>query len=305
MIKSITVVNQKGESLKMELANYNESGFLITSVDGLGPVQADINTTDIVTFDGTVYNSVRARNRNIVINLQFVSVDIENQRHICYRYFPLKRPVTVKIVTDHRKLQTMGYVESNAPDIFSRNETAQISLVCPDAYFQDISDEGVNTVDFYGVDPLFEFPFSNESRTERRIQFGNIKNSFEETFLYDGEAETGIVMMIHALEELRNDITITNVTTLGRMVISMERIKTITGKYPQTSDDIIISTIKGHKQAILQREGKAYNILNALGRDTEWFQVTQGENTFAYQSSDSGTLKIKLSLTVQNLYVGV
>ncbi len=192
------------------------------------------------------------------------------------------------------------------PTYSLENETAQISLVCPDAYFQDISDEGVNTVDFYGVDPLFEFPFSNESRTERRIQFGNIKNSFEETFLYDGEAGDRYRHDDFMLwEELRNDITITNVTTRGRMVISMERIKTITGKYPQTSDDIIISTIKGHKQAILQREGKAYNILNALGRDTEWFQVTQGENTFAYQSSDSGTLKIKLSLTVQNLYVGV
>lgn len=305
MIKSITVINQKGESLEMSLSDYQKTGLLITDIDGLGPVKANINTTDIITFDGTIYNSARAENRNIVFNLLFDGTDIEDRRHICYRYFPLKKPITIQILTDHRHLQTTGYVESNKPDIFSEKESVQISVICPDAYFQDISSKGVNTTEFYGVDPLFEFPFSNESLNEKLIEFGEIKSSFEETFEYNGEADTGIIMNIHALDTLTKDIIITDVSTRGQMTISMERINKIIGGYPQSSDDIIISTIKGHKSAILIRNGKTYQILNALGRDTEWFQVSQGKNTFAYSSPNSGTINVRISITTQNLFLGV
>ena len=45
-------------------------------------------------------------------------------------------------------------------------ETTQISIVCPDPYFYSAGPDGTNTTIFYGVEPLFEFAFSNESLTE-------------------------------------------------------------------------------------------------------------------------------------------
>lgn len=45
MIKSITVTNYLGDSIKLELARPEESGFVVKSVTGLGPGSANINTT--------------------------------------------------------------------------------------------------------------------------------------------------------------------------------------------------------------------------------------------------------------------
>lgn len=44
MIKSVTVVNHLGESLKLDLASPEKSGFIAKSMEGLGPVKATVNT---------------------------------------------------------------------------------------------------------------------------------------------------------------------------------------------------------------------------------------------------------------------
>ena len=112
--------------------------------------------------------------------------------HDSYKYFPIKKKVTLLIETDNRICETYGYVESNEPDIFSSDETTQISIVCPDPYFYSAGPDGTNTTIFYGVEPLFEFAFSNESLTESLIEFGEIKNETEQTVYYSGDAEIGV-----------------------------------------------------------------------------------------------------------------
>lgn len=42
MIKSVTVVNHLGESLKLDLASPEKSGFIVKSIEGLGPVKATV-----------------------------------------------------------------------------------------------------------------------------------------------------------------------------------------------------------------------------------------------------------------------
>lgn len=306
MIRGIISVNNQGDVLALNLADFMETGIAITSIDGLGPVTADISTVDIVTFDGAIFNSARAQTRNIVLNFQLVGMDVEALRHTIYKAFPLKQPVEFFVQTDYRFGQTTGYVEKVEPDIFSSGETIQVSLICPDSYFKDASEAGNTVTDFFGIDPMFEFPFSNESLTEKLIIFGNIRSSFEETITYNGEVETGFTITIHATSTVSNNIIITNLNTRGQMVIDMEKLKELTGSYLGPSDDIIISTVKGYKSATLLRSGKQTNILNCLGRDTEWFQLHAGDNRFGYQVADQGSvLALEFSISVQNLFVGV
>lgn len=286
----------------MKLDEPYESGFWIVNIDGLGPVQANINTTEIVTFDGSIYNSARGNERNIVMDLIFEGRDVEDIRHLTYRYFPIKGKVTVQVETDHRLCEIDGYVESNDPTIFAKKESTSISILCPSAWFKDVSEEGNRSVNFYGIDPLFEFPFSNESLSEKLIEFGEIRNSFEETFDYNGEVETGFVMAIHALGEI-GDVIIYNVDTNDSMTIYADKLKALTGSKLQAGDDIIINTIKGEKSARLLRDAKYINILNCLGRDITWFQLAQGENRFAYSTSE-GSANLQLSIKVQNLFQG-
>ena len=43
MIKSVTITNHLDESIKLDLFNPEESGFIIKNIEGLGPVKANIN----------------------------------------------------------------------------------------------------------------------------------------------------------------------------------------------------------------------------------------------------------------------
>lgn len=162
MIKFIKITNYKNEELMIDLFNPYTSGFYIAKIDGLCPVKADITTTKMVTTDGDIYNHARANSRNIILTLGFIANNeiglhsIEDCRQKTYKYFPLKKRLKFSIMTDNRELYTYGYVESNEPDIFSQEETAQISIICPSSYFTSNDD---NTVMIKNVRPMFKFPF--------------------------------------------------------------------------------------------------------------------------------------------------
>lgn len=306
MIKSVTVTNTQGESITMELGKPTESGFAVVNIDGLGPVQANINTTEIVTYDGSVFNTARGTERNIVFNLVFYGIDIEAIRHETYRYFPVKKQITIEVETDKRRCRTTGYVESNEPNIFSSLEDCSISVICPDSWFEDASDEGLNVIEYFGVDPLFEFPFSNESLTEKLLEFGDIRTTFEETFYYYGEVDTGFTLKIHAIGNV-GDVTIYDLETNNTMKILSSKLEALTGSALKSGDDIIISTVKGRKSARLLRDAKYINILNCLDRGSTWFELNQGENRFAYRAGEDGSesLNMQLTIEVQNLFQGV
>ena len=168
MIKSVEITNHLGESIEFELTNPYKTGIYVSSITGLGPGKANINTTDLANDDGSIYNSARAEERNIVMKLGFLQVPgitdtIEDARQLTYKYFPKKKPLVFHIITDNRDLQTFGYVESNEPDIFSKNETTQISIICPDPLFYLATNGGMNVTSFNGIDFEFEFPFENNT----------------------------------------------------------------------------------------------------------------------------------------------
>ena len=55
MIKSVTVTNPAGDSLKLEMSRPETSGFYIQNIEGLGPSKANINISESATVDGGYY----------------------------------------------------------------------------------------------------------------------------------------------------------------------------------------------------------------------------------------------------------
>lgn len=304
MIKSVTVTNYLGESLLLELSNPWEVGIAITKIEGLGPVKASINSTEISSGDGARFNSARIGTRNIVFTFRLLEAPtVEDSRQKTYKYFPIKTNVTLLFETDNRLCQITGYVESNKPNIFSEEEDTQISIICPNPYFISMENGGMNTVVFFGSEPTFEFPFSNESLTEPLIIFGNIKLRQEEVVLYDGDSQVGFTIKMHALGEVRQ-ITIYNTKTRESMKIDTDILNEITGSGIIAGDEITISTIKGDKHITLLRDGEETNILNTLGKDVDWFQLSKGDNRFAY-ICEYGAENLEFSINYQTLYEGV
>lgn len=302
MIKSVTVVNHLEERLKMEMGNnYLETGFLISSIDGLGPGDAEISTTELAATDGSVYNSARLSSRNIVLNLIFFETEsIEDARQRTYRYFPLKRRIKLIIETDNRELQIDGYVESNEPDIFSEREGTSISIICPNPYFY--STQGSVTI-FGGIEPMFEFPFSNESLTEKLLIMSEIRHKYENVLFYTGDVKSGVTIKVQ-FRGAAKGITLYNVKAREIMRIDTDKLKSIIGSDPQNGDEMIISTITGSKSLTYYRYGKAYNVLNCLDRDSDWITLDIGENILAF-TADYGEINLTFEIYSNSLFGGI
>lgn len=304
MIKSVTITNHLDESIKLDLFNPEESGFIIKSIDGLGPVKANINFKELATNDGSIDNSARLSSRNIVMSLQFIeSPTIEETRLKSYKYFPIKRNIKFLIETDNRICETIGRVEANVPTIFSNAEGCQISILCSNPYFYSAGENGANQTIFYGTDPLFEFPFSNESLTEDLIEFGSIENRTEGTIYYDGDAEIGITIRIHAVGEAAG-LVIYNTKTREIMRINDDKLKSLMGSGIQAGDEITITTSRGEKGIYMLRSGVITNILNSLEKPIKWFQLSKGDNTFAYTAS-AGLTNLQFRIENKVIYEGV
>ena len=302
MIKSIKVTNPKGESLVLDLFHPEKSGLIVRSISGLGPPKANINSTDLATADGALYSSARASTRNIVFNLQFMfAPTIEDSRQLTYKYFPLKKLVKIEVETDNRSLETSGYVESNQPDIFSKEETTQISILCLNPFFYD---PNPSVTQFATVTPTFEFPFSNESISESLIEFGTINLDTRSTIDYVGDVDTGVLIMIHALGSVSGSLTIYNVETQEKMVIDLAKIKTLIGKDYGSGDDIIISTVSGDKYVQVLHDGKYTNAIAAIEKLADWFQVSVGRNIFNFTVT-KGIENLVMSFSYRNAYGGI
>lgn len=307
MIYSIVVTNYLGDRIKLELGKPDISGFLIKSITGLGPAKANVNTTEVSTNDGSLFNSARLSQRNIVLDMVFINTvygeSIEDLRQKSYKYFPLKKSVELTIETDNRYVKTTGYVESNEPNIFSSQEGTQISIICPDPYFYSAGEDGNNITNFYSIDPMFEFPFSNESLDEPLLVFGEIQIKTEGVITYHGDSEIGVMIYIHAIGPATN-INIYNTETREVMRINTEKISSLTGKGIVASDDIVINTAKGEKSITLIREGVSYNILNCLDKNTDWFTLAKGDNIFAF-TADSGVTNLQFRVENKVIHEGV
>lgn len=301
MIKSITVTNYLGESIKMELTRPEETGFIITKIEGLGPGNATINTADISTTDGATYNSARLPARNIVISLQFLWKDtIEDVRQLTYKYFPIKKKLTLQIETDNRMSEIEGYVESNEPDIFSQEEGTDISIICPYPFFYSYSK---NTTSFAAIEAGFEFPFSNESLTEPLLEFSMIRTTNDRTIVYEGDQEIGVTIRIHA-NGPATDITLFSVKQRETMKINTNAIETLTGVAFGDGDELVICTEVGKKSVTLIRNGESTNVLNVLDRTSSWFTLTKGSNIFSYQAA-SGADNLQIEIENRVIYEGV
>lgn len=301
MIESLTVTNPKGESLTLELTRPELSGIIIQGITGLGPVKATVNTSDIATSDGSLFNSIRASSRNIVFTLVPMSAPlVEYTRHKIYKYFPLKGRVRLDIKTDYRSVYTYGYVESNEPNIFSEMETVQISIVCTDPYFRE---KQTSASAFYGVEPLLEFPFSNEDPVEKKIEISRLRLDSRAIIEYDGDAETGGLIVFHANNLVRN-IVLQNTFTLERLEIDTDMIKTISGFDFNSGDEIVISTIPGDLYARLLRNGKYTNVISALGKDSDFLRLTPGTNIFAFDAEE-GRDSLIITFKYNKAYGGI
>lgn len=425
MIKSITVINKTGEKLTIELGAPETTGLWIKSIKGIGPGKANINTTELASSDGGLYNSARSEIRNITLTLGFMpyvhptetdpvtgkprTVSVEEVRRNTYKWFAKKRPITFIVNTDLISLASYGYVESNEPDIFNKQETTSISIICPDPnmymydsseilefsstedgfefplpdgyenpidvddydpprevytltadetvkagkeYFRKVSDgyyvpiddfyqetadetmqvgktyyelvsseyvptedtsfqQGKTYYELIGILQLTTIPANMFYERHSVTELATITTIANKSTFYDGEVEIGLNIVIYIIGEVEglsiykldpNDPNYYEAINIDDAALAL--IPDIGSSGLKPGDEIRICTIVGNKSAILIREARTYNIMNAIGRNPAWFKLDQGTNMFSYAATN-GSENVIMDIEYSRAYEGV
>lgn len=294
MINALTIINYLGEHLTINLANPFNVGLAITSITGIGPGKSDIIMNDYPLGDGAAYNMSRLSTRNIVIEIKLLAVTdnaslntIEKVRHQLYKYVPIKKPVWLIFESDTRTVKIQGYVESNEPEIFSDQEKAQVSIICPYPFFEDVD----TWTEYFEIeDHSLAYPYNGEVETgvEGEIEF-------TKTVPTVGEDDPSYIL-------------ITNTTTEEHFKIDLKK---IISKYESigVGDKILFSTIVGEKYLHYVKNGTTYNIINCLDRSSSWFTLYRGTNNFTEASvptwSSSNDAYMTIKFRNKTLYEGL
>ena len=303
MIKNVYVTNYLDETLVLNLTRPEQSGFVINSIDGLGPVKASISTNQVLYHDGSIYSSARLNERNILFDLEFFETPTENVETLrlkSYRIFPVKKKVTITVETDAGYRYCTGYVESNEPTIFSKDTSTTISVICPDPYWYDINN--VVTI-FTGTTPSFEFPLENQSLINPLISMGTVYINTEANVPYLGGVPTGVLIVIDFLGAVTN-LAIVNLSTSETMVIDSTKLIALTGLNFMAGDKVYINTISGSKSIYLYRQGVWISLLNCIDIVADWFELHPGDNLFTY-TANTGVGNVRLYMEHKTLFEGI
>ena len=282
MIKSLKVYQKpdKSDAFTMVLTNPinvdSMSGFAIDNIEGIGPVNADINTTEMVT-DGNQFNSARTGERNIVITLEFYSesgTGVETVRQKSYKLFPTKKEVYLEIETDNRILWTKGRVESNEPDIFSENEKTQISIICPDPKMYALLNQVTSL------------------------------SAGENEVTYPGELEVGTILVFTIGSDISKPVS----DGVPAFTISCARpdgtAKSIDIYTPPTGftagDTITINSITGEKEVFWtdHTTEEDINAFNLISKDPDWITLIEGVNNILITDSESALSSVTMTNSI-------
>lgn len=270
MIKSVTVETKDGDTLDMVLAEPELSGFAIIKIDGLGPEDAELNTTEITYGDGSIINSKRVKGKTIQFNIIYLwNATIEDSRNTLYNYFPLSKEVRLYFLTDSKFVYIDGVVQQHKPEIFEEQSGCSIVVECSDPFFKENTDLKSNLV---GVDSGFIFPFANNSLTENLLTFGEIITTDSKTIVYQGTKETGFTIF----GEFDTNADYFEIGCNGDLLI-FNNLNALTG------DQIVINTRNGQKQAILIRNNQSINIIGKIDiLRSRWLYLKPGLNNLSF-----------------------
>lgn len=278
----LIVENDRGERMQLtQNPNYD-----VTSIEGLDPPSANINIAENANFDGGTEKNSRLNVRNIVITIA-IHQPVEQNRIALYKYFKVKKHCRLYFSNGSRKVYTDGIVETFPVPQWTKQEIAQISILCPNPYLIDTKQ---NETSFSVIESLFEFPFSipAEGQEISRMEFNK-----EETIIA-GDIETGMDIRIVATGSASNPV-IYNTDTLESLKVNINLAQ---------GDALRINTNRGKKAITLTRNGTTTNVINNLASGSKWLQLEPGVNKLLY-SADASPENLIVNIEYSTLYEGV
>lgn len=282
---TLEVENQQCAILKL---TQNESIYQIKSISGLTPPKATISTSSVANFDGQRFKDSKLEMRNIVILLK-INGNVEKNRIALYDFFDNGQLCKIYYSNGTRKVFIEGYCETIDGDLFTNGQTMQISILCTDPYWKNIS---TTLIDISHSTGVFEFPFAID---ENGITFSDLIENKETVIINSGDSQCGVIITL----------TAENATVVNPVLYDVKTGESLTLNISINSSEVVtINTNKGNKSIIKTVRGETQNVLNTLKDGSTWFQLTKGVNIYSY-SADRNASKLKVIFSYNNIYKGV
>lgn len=288
----ITCINDDGVSVAF---GESFSPFVLISVEGLYEIKNNLFLSDGTTLSGATYQGSVTQKRNIVLSLSDkVESDHRANREVLYELFKPDSEGEL-IYSDGEIQRAIGYyVESIVCPGSGRIQRATVSLMCPDPFFTEPSDL---IVEMAGWEPRFEFPFEP---TKAGFVFGSRVQERLKTIDNQSASERiGLDITMEAIGQVINP-AIEHVQKRQHIAIgtSTKKLEMVSG------DKIRITTADGNKRVTFIRDGVESNINHYLSEDSEFIQLSRGENSIGY-TADEGYEYLMVTIVYRYQYLGV
>lgn len=259
MISTLVIQNQKGEELTLTLED-PENGYLVTGIDGLDPVPANIVSSSFGGQDGEQFQNSYREKRNIILKLayepDYANTTVAALRSQLYNFFMTKSNVTLFFHLEgggQRKIS--GKVEDMDAPLFTKDPYAHISILCL-------------LPDFCNQTPVL-------------VSATTVETTVETAFNYPGSIDTGIIF------KLLLNRSLSNFTIFHRSPDNT--IQEVEFAYPLLSGDILeISSLSGNKYVNLTRAGNTESVLYGLSPSSRWLSLKSGENKIRVSAVGAG-----------------
>lgn len=274
MLTKVEVRTADGDLLTLNL-DASDTGLIVRDIQGLDPVKATIVSTSFARVDGSQYQASKREDRNIKFSLglepDYVDVvDVRQMRKELYGWFMPEHPVSMRFfMLDGLTVEIQGRVESCEANMFTQDPQVDISILCGDP-------------DFYELSPVVDAGTTTSGSTENPVQ-------------YDGSIEAGAVFTL-SVNRTINEFTIYHHLPNGDL-------RQLDFAAPLVAGDVLeISTVSGAKGATLTRSGVKTSVLYAISPQSNWLELQNGLNNIRWYATGAA---IPYTITYTPKYGGL
>ena len=257
----IKATNSYGTTLQLT----QQAAYTVAQVSGLTPPEGAVYTSELATKDGSFYSASRSQNREIVLQI-YPQERIETSRLALYNVFKIAKWVQLELQTGSRHVKIEGWVQSMQGDLYENPQFLQISVLCPDPFFEDVT--------------------TTTTAVTTAGTAVTVSNA--------GDEEAGAVFTLTASGSVSNPI-IYNTTTGQSFGLDLDL---------ASGDTVAIDTRRGSLRATKTHNGTETNVINAMASGSTWLKLQPGNNSISF-NAESGSAALSLSVAFTPIYEGL
>ncbi|OAT74564.1 phage tail family protein [Parageobacillus thermoglucosidasius] len=286
-MQRIIYTNARGQSVELK----SSAPFLLQSVDGLGDVDADIQTQKAPFQDGSTFIESVLQERSISLEIAIIadkSTILKQRQFLASVFNPKLGPGTLRY-ENGETVREIEAVPDGVPVFPSGRENrgpffqkAMVNLLCPEPFWLD------------------------EFHTSEKMSYilGGLSFPLR---LGTSFAQRGFKKILHNQGDVATPVTIefygpaTNPVVWNRTTGEFIRVSRTLAE----TDKLVITTDFGKKSVTIENaDGSKTNVFNWIDLESTFWQLVPGENLIEY-GSDSDATKSRVIVSYRNRYLSV